>query len=511
MHRIEANEVDKFLSTLDSFDAVVMQPVAAGYRNYIGIDTDNLRSRMLPDQRLVLVPNLHFEGFFPTWGYMKYKNGNLRGKMPLGLVPDCASEGIFATLRRTDYQCFFLLCAWFQGLSIKQAAALLETSFDSELIRSWYTDSLAEFAAREKVCDTCMTPVLQNIVTQPEYQFYSVNHPNKALLTTLAFQVMDVLKIESKDEETLRNRVDSLPDRLDQIQLPVYPFVSSSLGLENKRTAVLRIYDSVISIPEFVGYYYAYFDCLGKNGLSVNRDHKKYKLCEKLINHGLIMPYTPELRKRIKSHLEERSALIRDCVISMGRDPELCVEKAIPQSALFMVELIPVIHRLYMGLPTNAKKTALDVGPSCFGGTALLADLHTEQSYNKLKLKVSAVDIVDFFRPVQEMLAPNVEFFVQDIFTIENRVWDFIICSHVIEHVPNPSAFLRQLQSLARDFVLVACPWHEKPLTTKRHINTIDDDFVLAVGGRDLQSFVNYGWGKQRKVCAFWLPGSAAK
>lgn len=223
------------------------------------------------------------------------------------------------------------------------------------------------------------------------------------------------------------------------------------------------------------------------------------------------MSYTPELRKRIKSHLEEKAALIRDCVTSTEHNPDLFVEKAIPQSKLFMAELIPVIHRLYMDLPTNAQKTVLDVGPSSFGGTALLADLHTQKSFNKLKLKVSAVDIIDDFRPVQELLAPTVEFFVQDIFTIDNRVWDFIICSHVIEHVPSPSVFLQQLQSLARDFVLVACPWAEKPLTTKGHINTIDDEFVRAVGGRDLQVFVNYCWGKQRKVCSFWISGSAVK
>lgn len=207
----------------------------------------------------------------------------------------------------------------------------------------------------------------------------------------------------------------------------------------------------------------------------------------------------------------EKDALLRDCVRSSGGDPDRRVDKDIPQSALFMTELIPTIYRLYMDLPANVQKTCLDVGPSSFGGTALLADLHTEMSFNKLKLKVSAVDIIDRWRPLQEMLAPNVEFFVQDIFTVENRTWDFIICSHVIEHVSDPGVFLKRLQSLARDFVLVACPWEENPITTKGHINIIEDDFVRAVGGRDLQTFVNYGWGKQRKVCLSWLPGSAAK
>ena len=187
------------------------------------------------------------------------------------------------------------------------------------------------------------------------------------------------------------------------------------------------------------------------------------------------------------------------------------VDKDIPQSMLFMVELIPTIHRLYLDLPQNVQKTCLDVGPLNFAGTALLADLHTEKAFNRLKLKISAVDIVEHWRPLQELLAPDVEFLVQDIFTIQDRTWDFIICSHVIEHVTEPGDFLRKLQLLAKDFVLVACPWEEDPIATIGHINTISENFVNAVGGRDLRVYVNYGWGKYRKVCSFWLPGCAGK
>ncbi|NCC83759.1 MAG: hypothetical protein EOM03_06490 [Clostridia bacterium] len=283
VHRIEVNEVATFLASLDSFDAVITQPIAAGYRNNIGIDTDNLRNRMRQNQRLVLIPNLYFEGFFPTWGYMKYKQGNLRGKMPPGVLPDCASDEIFTTLRKNDYQCFFLLCAWFQGFSTKQTAKLLKTKFDSELLRSWYMNSLAEFANREKACDTRMAPVLQNILAHSEYQFYSFNHPNKALLTTLALQVLDILTEKLQDKEALLRRADGLRDRLEGIQLPIYPFVSSSLGENFERNVILKIGDSFFSILEFIEYYYTYFECLGANGLSVNCENKKFKLCEKLI------------------------------------------------------------------------------------------------------------------------------------------------------------------------------------------------------------------------------------
>ncbi|MDY0276290.1 MAG: methyltransferase domain-containing protein [Desulfomicrobium sp.] len=217
------------------------------------------------------------------------------------------------------------------------------------------------------------------------------------------------------------------------------------------------------------------------------------------------------LSRKIKAHLNERNVLFRECAIASGANPDHCIDKEFSQSALFMSELIPTIHRLYLSLPKNVQKTCLDVGPGCFSGTALLADLHSERSFNKLKLKVSAVDITKRRRPFQEILAPNVEFFCKDIFEIKERTWDFIICSHVIEHVPSPEAFINQLKSLANDFVLIACPWEEKAPRSKGHINTINENFVISVGGRDLSVYVNYCWGKHRKVCSFWVRGAGMK
>ena len=285
VHRINEHEVADLLSSLGSFDTVITQQIASGYRSNIGIDTDSIRSRMRPDQQLVLIPNLHFEGFFPTWGYMQYKDGGLRGKVALQRPPDRAYLGIIGSLQRSDYQCFLLLCAWFEGLTVSQVAALLETSFDSELVRSWYAKSVAEFAGREKTCHTHMTPVLQNISEHPEYRFYSFNHPNKALLTTLALQVLDVLRGGTQGEDTciLASRVAHLSDRLDRVTLPIYPFVSFSLGMKKNEGKNLKIFDSVFSIPELVENYYEYFNCLGKDGLAVNISHPKFKFSQKLI------------------------------------------------------------------------------------------------------------------------------------------------------------------------------------------------------------------------------------
>lgn len=216
-----------------------------------------------------------------------------------------------------------------------------------------------------------------------------------------------------------------------------------------------------------------------------------------------------QLLDRIEKMHKDYRELIADC-ISLGQaDADHFIKKGIPQSELFMVELIPFIHRFYMSAPVNVKKTVLDVGPQSFGGTRLLQSVHNVDSFNKLKLEVTALDIVPHFMMLQKLLVPEVEFLLKDLFQIKDRAWDFLICSHVVEHVPEPVAFLKQAQTLANDFVLVACPWNEDPITTKGHVNTIREDFVEQVGGENLTVYNNYMWGKQREVCIFSLPGTA--
>ncbi len=216
------------------------------------------------------------------------------------------------------------------------------------------------------------------------------------------------------------------------------------------------------------------------------------------------------LKEEIRRHVAQRKDLMRRALEAGGvENPEKHVSKGMPQSLLFMVELVPFIHGLWGHLPEGSRRTVLDVGPENFAGTALLAQLHAPDSFNRLKLEVSALDISDQFALFKELVAPDLELLVQDVSSIRGRSWDMVIASHVIEHVENPVDFMRHLQDLAREYVVVACPWREDPIVTPDHVSTIDKEVVMAVGARDLTIHTNYSWGKMREVCRFWLPGRA--
>lgn len=179
------------------------------------------------------------------------------------------------------------------------------------------------------------------------------------------------------------------------------------------------------------------------------------------------------------------------------------IRKGIPQSELFMLEIIPHIHRHYMALPDDSIKSVLDVGPQSFGGTSLIQRLHAKDTFNRLKLEVSAVDIHDKFAPICKILCPEVNFFKGNIYDLAPNSFDFCIASHVVEHVNDPEIFISQLAKVSRDYVMIAAPWEEHHPMSKGHINKIDRRFVESVNGKNLDVRVNYSWGKSRKVCIF--------
>ena len=188
---------------------------------------------------------------------------------------------------------------------------------------------------------------------------------------------------------------------------------------------------------------------------------------------------------------------------------EKLIKKGIPQSQPFMAEIIPFLHKLYLSLTELETKTALDIGPLNFAGTALLASIHGRSSLNRLRLKVSALDIESRLAVMKEIVAPDVEFICGDLYKLKNRIFDLVIASHVVEHVPQPMDFMKAMQGIARDFVIIAVPWMEQLPLTGSHINVIDESFVNAIGGQDLNIYTNYCWGKSRQVCMFKLPGLA--
>lgn len=185
--------------------------------------------------------------------------------------------------------------------------------------------------------------------------------------------------------------------------------------------------------------------------------------------------------------------------LELGLDDDALVELAarrIPQSRLFMADLLPVIHRLFADAPPDHRIRVLDVGAETGAGAALLADLHHPDGHAYLKMHVAAVDVDPRHAPVARGLFPDVEHRVADAWTLTppDPPWDLVVASHVVEHVPDADGFVAHLRRLARGGVLlVAAPFAEDPRIPE-HLHTIDAARIEAWGPTAWHVYTNVNW-----------------
>ena len=112
------------------------------------------------------------------------------------------------------------------------------------------------------------------------------------------------------------------------------------------------------------------------------------------------------------------------------------------QSILFMADLLPHLHRrMTENYDRFERLTLLDVGAGSGAGTQLLAQIHSDTMIWS-KLDISAIDYVDWRRRWVAMHYPKIDYRVQASAELPANTWDFVVCSHVIEHLDDPRAMI---------------------------------------------------------------------
>ena len=144
------------------------------------------------------------------------------------------------------------------------------------------------------------------------------------------------------------------------------------------------------------------------------------------------------------------------------------------QSIAFMVDLLPHIHAtLRKHYRRKDHLRVLDVGAaSCFGA-GLLAAVHSDH-YVYSRMSVEAIDYQPTFERWVRFAQPGVEYRVADLFDQPAKQWDLVVCSHMIEHVPNPRDFIDKMVEACRGFAFIYSPYAENP-RIPGHESSIDE------------------------------------
>ena len=198
-------------------------------------------------------------------------------------------------------------------------------------------------------------------------------------------------------------------------------------------------------------------------------------------------------------------------------DPAWLEEDSIPQSIQFMIELIPTIRTILKGWPAWKTLSVLDIGAASGAGSNLLATMYREHFFD-VKMKVDALDIEPKFKSYADSHFPNIRYMIGDIYKLDNtNVWDLIICSHTLEHIPDYRKFLTELQRRARYWVLAYVPYEEKSLIPLHH-NSFTEKTVKSLEPIILQVMESPAWKapiekkeEVRKCILFVTKGFAAQ
>ncbi len=182
------------------------------------------------------------------------------------------------------------------------------------------------------------------------------------------------------------------------------------------------------------------------------------------------------------------------------------------QSMQFMIDCLPMIRKLLLGIPRHETLRVLDVGTGTGAGANVLATLY-QGVFLGPQMQVDAIELVPHLKNYADIKYPLVNYLVGDILSYkDSQWWDLVICSHTIEHVDRPESFVSFLADRAHRWALFYAPWKERALIPG-HVNRIDRRFLHRVGSKlhtIIESPAWYRSDERARCVVFAVSGRAA-
>ncbi len=239
----DANAED-YWNTLESADAVISQFISDKYP-CAAIRTNYLKKRY--GNRLLLIPNLFYQGYTPDLRYVRLKNKpTLTG--PLG-----------------DYHSSIILDCWTKGLSQEQASINYQSKkIWKDLYLNTASQSLQELRSREQILDIKISDYIEKEQSSKQL-FFTFNHPSKHLLEKLAYRIGNHFNLEAKSDDSTA----LVDEPLGRLQAPLHPFTKRQLalqfegpqlfsGIETKKTGAKQF--RTFTLQEIVNLFYHVYE-----------------------------------------------------------------------------------------------------------------------------------------------------------------------------------------------------------------------------------------------------------
>lgn len=151
-------------------------------------------------------PNIYFDGYFPTVGYIY------------------GSDGTKVTGPLSDYHFDAIVRAWASGVSAEDAWQGLNAGTLAGLSQYPVEDSLRRLARREEHADLRLGGFLGDHFRHTPL-FFTMNHPSNFVMLEMLGLMMDAISLEVPSAAAASALLKDFPYTLDAVQLPYLNYV----------------------------------------------------------------------------------------------------------------------------------------------------------------------------------------------------------------------------------------------------------------------------------------------
>ena len=182
---------------------------------------------------------------------------------------------------------------------------------------------------------------------------------------------------------------------------------------------------------------------------------------------------------------ERREAKAYKAIRSFQTQEMLSLEwfcnELIPQSLIFYSELFPALFNFLETTEGIRKQLSiLDVGAGVGAGTNLLSEIF-RGPMSGFEVNFFAIDNVLEYKKASQILYPRVKYFLSDLKDLDSESFDFVISSHVVEHMPQSESleFVRECHRVSKRGTLIYAPYNEPvELLNLYHFTSINDQYL---------------------------------
>ena len=189
--------------------------------------------------------------------------------------------------------------------------------------------------------------------------------------------------------------------------------------------------------------------------------------------------------------------------------------RSAPQSITFAKDIFPQIKEAvseYLAKrPDESVINIADIGGGTGAGTEYIRaklQIHIAKSFPErvVKVNMTMIESAGWYEEWCNRFYPKIVFLKADIYA-HDMIYDYIICSAVIEHVEAPFEFIKRMRGMTKERLFVYAPYNEHPLKQDGHINKIDDDFLKQLDPLKLTFIKSKAWRFKGGMVLITLPG----